>query len=116
LRALVSFHVSSYIYFMSVTQTVDIPDSHRLIIDVPHEVPAGRVIITFTPVANVVGDGLDYEGDCPVCAKHRDPITGNPRYNAETIAAFEEAKAIMRGEIPAKRYISLEEAWKDLGL
>jgi hypothetical protein len=52
--------------------------------------------------------------ECPICAKHRDPETGEPLYNAVTMAAFEEAKAIMRGEIPAKRYSSLEEAWEDL--
>jgi hypothetical protein len=34
---------------MSVTQTVEIPESHRLTIDVPREVPAGPVILTFTP-------------------------------------------------------------------
>jgi len=34
---------------MSITQTVEIPDSHRLTIDVPREVPAGPVILTFTP-------------------------------------------------------------------
>jgi hypothetical protein len=34
---------------MSITQTVDVPDSHRLTIDVPHEVPAGPVVLTFTP-------------------------------------------------------------------
>jgi hypothetical protein len=34
---------------MSITQTVEIPASHRLIIDVPPEVPAGPVILTFTP-------------------------------------------------------------------
>jgi hypothetical protein len=31
------------------TQTVDLPASHRLIIDVPREVPEGRIILTFTP-------------------------------------------------------------------
>jgi hypothetical protein len=36
---------------MTVTQTVEIPDSHRLTIDVPREVPAGAVILTFTPRA-----------------------------------------------------------------
>ena len=34
---------------MSITQTVDIPPSRRLTIDVPHEVPVGRTILTFTP-------------------------------------------------------------------
>ena len=34
---------------MGITQTVEVPASHRLIIDVPPEVPAGPVILTFTP-------------------------------------------------------------------
>jgi hypothetical protein len=34
---------------MSITQTVDVPDNHRLTIDVPREIPTGPVIITFTP-------------------------------------------------------------------
>jgi len=39
---------------------------------------------------------------CPICAKYRDPVTGEERFNAETIAAFEEGDAMMRGEIPTK--------------
>ena len=35
---------------MIITQTIDIPASHRLTIDVPNEVPAGRTVLTFTPV------------------------------------------------------------------
>jgi hypothetical protein len=34
---------------MSVTQTVEIPASHRLTIDVPLEIPEGRAVLTFTP-------------------------------------------------------------------
>ena len=34
---------------MTVTQTVDIPASHKLTIDVPSEVPEGKTVITFTP-------------------------------------------------------------------
>jgi hypothetical protein len=34
---------------MVITQTVEIPSSRHLIIDVPHEVPVGPVILTFTP-------------------------------------------------------------------
>jgi len=34
---------------MSVTQTVEIPANRRLTIDVPYEVPVGKVILTFTP-------------------------------------------------------------------
>jgi len=38
---------------MSITQTVEVPASHRLIVDVPPEIPAGQVILTFTPKAVV---------------------------------------------------------------
>ena len=34
---------------MTVTQTVDIPASHKLTIDVPSEVPEGPAVLTFTP-------------------------------------------------------------------
>jgi hypothetical protein len=34
---------------MIIEQTVNVPPSHRLVIDVPHEVPAGSVVLTFTP-------------------------------------------------------------------
>jgi len=34
---------------MSVTQTVDIPASRRLTIDVPCEIPVGQAVLTFTP-------------------------------------------------------------------
>ena len=51
---------------------------------------------------------------CPICAKLRDPVTGEPLYNAETRAAIEEGDAILRGDIPAKRYNSLEEMLIDL--
>jgi hypothetical protein len=37
---------------MSVTQTVEIPASHRLTIEVPREVPSGRAVLAFFPVAN----------------------------------------------------------------
>jgi hypothetical protein len=36
---------------MAIEQTVEIPPSRRLVIDVPPEVPAGPVILTFTPVS-----------------------------------------------------------------
>ena len=35
---------------MTITQTVEIPAEDRRTIDVPREVPAGKVILTFTPM------------------------------------------------------------------
>jgi hypothetical protein len=34
---------------MTIQQMVEIPDSHRLTIEIPWEIPAGRTILTFTP-------------------------------------------------------------------
>jgi hypothetical protein len=102
---------------MTVTQTVDIPESHRLTIDVPREVPAGPVIIAFTPKADQKAEddaGLDPDGYCPLCAQYRHPESGRLVPNAKTIAAIEEGRAMTRGEIPAKWYSSAEEMWADL--
>ncbi|GHV84536.1 hypothetical protein AGMMS50230_01440 [Spirochaetia bacterium] len=38
---------------MTIEQTVEIPVSHRLTINVPREVPAGPVVLTFTPKPEV---------------------------------------------------------------
>jgi hypothetical protein len=43
---------------MSVSQTVEVPENRRLIIDVPREVPAGPVILTFTPL--VENEEIEY--------------------------------------------------------
>jgi len=45
--------------------------------------------------------------DCPL-------HTDNPPFNAKVLAAIAESRAIMRGDIPAKKYNSLEEARRDL--
>ena len=50
-----------------------------------------------------------YGENCPLHAE-------NPPFNAKVLAAIEESKAIMRGDIPTKWYKSLEEAKKDLGV
>ncbi|MCL2277049.1 MAG: hypothetical protein FWC21_04060 [Treponema sp.] len=38
---------------MTITQTVEIPAEGLRTIEVPREVPAGKVILTFTPVAEL---------------------------------------------------------------
>jgi hypothetical protein len=47
---------------------------------------------------------------CPLCAEY------GHIPNEETIAAIEEGRAMTRGEIPANRYESVDEIWKELGL
>jgi len=97
---------------MTITQTVEIPASHRLTIDVPREIPTGNAILAFTPTTDQRSETSLHP--CPICASKIDPETGNPRYNAETVAAIEEGMAISRGEIPAKWYTSTDEMWEDL--
>ena len=48
---------SCYTLSMTITQTVEIPASHRLTIDVPREIPAGRtqVVIQFPVVEKQTG-------------------------------------------------------------
>jgi hypothetical protein len=41
---------------MTIEQTVEIPPNHRLIIDVPPEIPPGRTIIAFTPASKTGRD------------------------------------------------------------
>jgi hypothetical protein len=35
---------------MTIEQTIEIPIDHRLTLEIPPEIPAGRTILTFTPV------------------------------------------------------------------
>ena len=99
----------------------------ELLIEEIKTLPAGRVaeVLDFvefikqkdTHAAKNNDDSwFEQGGECPICAKHRDPITGEPRFNAETIAAFEEGDAMLRGEIPAKWHNSLEDLDKMLEL
>ncbi|GHV47820.1 hypothetical protein AGMMS49546_37840 [Spirochaetia bacterium] len=90
---------------MIIEQTVEIPPSRRLDlhVDIPPEFPVGRTILTFTSAP--VGED-DYV--CPFCGK-KEHIP-----NAETIAAMEEGDAMERGEIPAKRFHTIEEMLADL--
>ena len=68
---------------MSISQTVTVPANHRLVIDVPPEVPEGPVILTFTPAS----------GDVWV----------SPRTTAEAIQ-MAEAKAADPNRKPISRF------------
>ena len=96
---------------MTITQTIDVPANRRVTLEIPAQIPVGPVILTFTPLVKAVPN---VAGECPECAKHRDPETGEMRFNAETVAAIEEGRAMMRGEIPAQQFGSLEELLEDL--
>jgi hypothetical protein len=48
-RVLITGSAVYYIYFMTITQTINVPTSRWLTIEVPPEVPVGPVILTITP-------------------------------------------------------------------
>ncbi|MDR0455409.1 MAG: hypothetical protein LBH20_01830 [Treponema sp.] len=95
---------------MTVTQTVVIPASHRLVIDVPREVPEGRSVISFKPATEA-----DFE-ECPICAAHRDPETGELRFKPEIMAGMQEVEDMLSGKIPVKWHTSIDDLDKMLGL
>ena len=91
---------------MTITQTIDIPADRR--ITVPHEVPTGPVVLTFTPASSV--------DECSLCSKHRNYETGELRFNAETIAGMQKVDDMLTGKTPntLKKFNSLEEMLEDL--
>jgi len=60
--------------------------------------------------ANVLSEG------CPICAKLRDPVTGEEQFNAETKAGIKEVDDMLAGKIPntLKSFNDLEEMLADL--
>jgi hypothetical protein len=71
---------------MTITQTVDIPASHRLTIDVPREVPEGRSVLTFPPSADMEPgmDETEYLLSTPANREHLDRAI-----NSEKLVAFD---------------------------
>lgn len=63
--------------------------------------------ITITDAINIFLRKSIMEGGLPFEMKQ-------PRYNAETEAALQEARAIMEGQIPTKRYSSAKELFEEL--
>jgi len=59
-------------------------------------------------------DWFEKGEECPICAKHRDPKTGELRFNKETMDGMQEVEDMISGKIPTKWYNSLEEMLKDL--
>ena len=49
---------------MTMTQTVEIPASRRLTIEVPHEVPTGWTLVSYTPKAAAQEQKKEREFGC----------------------------------------------------
>ena len=71
---------------MTITQTVEIPADRRLTLEVPREVPTGKVILSFTPVAET--DKIEF-----VNASNEDVMAVGDEILNKHLAAF---KALAR--------------------
>jgi hypothetical protein len=89
-----------------MTVTVDIANPG--VLNLLRELEGLHLLRLSAPAASAWEED-DNDGECPLCAVYREP-------NEETIAAFEEGDAMERGEIPANRYSSVDEIWKELDL
>ena len=65
--------------------------------------------ITVSDAVNIFLRKSLMEGGLPFDVKQ-------PRYNAETEAAMQEARNIAAGMVPAKRYANAKELFEDLGV
>jgi len=68
---------------MSITQTIEVPASRRITLDVPPQIPTGKVILTFTPTRVAQAD--------PPCRK---PISGY--FNILSPGAYGDGVAYQR--------------------
>jgi hypothetical protein len=69
---------------MSITQTVEIPANHRLTIDVPPEVPAGRAEIRFFP-ASAAKERISDEREIELFRLHEDELNAE----AEDVLSYQ---------------------------
>ena len=51
--------------------------------------------------------------ECPICAKNRDPVTGELRFNDEVMAGMQEVEDMISGKKPVKWHTSLEDLLVD---
>jgi hypothetical protein len=107
------FHLSCYIY---PDRRLEMPVAELLIEEIK-TLPANRIaeILDFVEFIKQK-EARNAVDECPICAAHRDPETGNPLYKPEVYADMQEADDMLSGKIPStlKQFNSLEEMLADL--
>ena len=83
---------------MTVTQTVEIPASHRLTIDVPREIPEGKAILAFTPTAARMSPERKYDTA---------PLPGGNARTVEEALQMAEEKAADPNRKPISRFFGI---------
>jgi hypothetical protein len=62
----------------------------ELLIEAIKTLPADYTVEVLDFVGYLKEKAAKKQEECPICAKHRDPKTGELNFNTETITAFEE--------------------------
>ena len=75
----------------------EIPPDHKLVIDVPREIPTGRVILTFTP-ASETDDETEYLCSSPVNRKHLEKAITNAEEGKNLVSFEKLEQAIQSAE------------------
>ena len=78
-----------YVFLMTITRTVEVPNDRRLIIEVPREIPIGSVILSFTPAETAPPPKVEKKKPVFGCAK------GQFRMREDFDEPLEDFKAYM---------------------
>ena len=77
---------------MVIEQTIEVPVSHRLVIDVPPEIPAGPVILAFRPATIQKSDKAKQKHGTPITDRLSGCLAGIGDINIEEIREEKLAK------------------------
>jgi hypothetical protein len=81
---------------MTIQQTVDIPASRRLTIEVPREIPMGRVMLAFTPVP--AGDETPAGNEAAILAEEARIRELSGKYPVHVCSTLAEAETAMASQ------------------
>ena len=86
----------------------------ELLIEKIKTLPESRVAEVLDFVEFIKQKETEKAEECPICASHRDPVTGELRFNDEVMAGMQEVEDMISGKKPAKWHTSLEDLLTDL--
>jgi len=88
---------------------------YNVLFDEIKTLPENYTVEIFNFIGYLKAKAAQKEG-CPICVKLRDPVTGEPLYNAETKAGIKEVDDMLAAKIPntLKSFNSLDEMLADL--
>ena len=89
---------------MTMEKTIELPASHRITVDVPKEIPAGPVILTFRPMSATPAPKT--EADDPITAEGEAKWRAYLKANSPKTIAEAEAEAERKLNDPNRKPFS----------